>query len=259
MAKRKVPSQAASGRETFNDNLVGKQITDGTSQLTSANFALDKNIPQRDRKSFQSKPFSEYLTFEDIKEEEPIENNVSTTTTERRKEKVSFRNSKEDGGKSLFGSLKQRLQVSVSRIIGKFPAGFYVDKETPVASTVFTALNSVYNKKTNVTSFQIEKSKVFNPLDIILEKPKSNTIPETENIIKSFYDSFKRYNLEIDSISYGIISYTEVNIDGLISLTVKGDPFGGLTTYGESFLIRPNNNVVEEFFEGLDDLESRYY
>ena len=47
-----------------------------------------------------------------------------------------------------------------------------------------------------------------------------------------------------------------VNKDGFISLTVKGDPFGGLATYSESFLIRPNNNVVEEFFEGLDDLES---
>ena len=118
MAKRKVPSQAASGRETFNDNLVGNQITDGTSQLTSANFALDKSIPQRDKKSFQSKPFSEYLTFEDIKEEEPIESGVSTITTKRRKDKVTFRKSNEDGGKSLFGSLKQRLQVSVSRIIG---------------------------------------------------------------------------------------------------------------------------------------------
>ena len=155
MAKRKVPSQAASGGQTFNDNLVGNQITDGTSQLTSANFALDKSIPQRDRKSFQSKPFSEYLTFEDIKEEEPIESGVSTITSERRKDKVRFRNSNEEGSKSLFGSLKQRLQVSVSRIIKKFPAGFYIDKDTPTASTLFTALNSTYNKKTNVTSFQV--------------------------------------------------------------------------------------------------------
>lgn len=30
MAKRKVPSQASSGRETFNDNLIGNQITDGS-------------------------------------------------------------------------------------------------------------------------------------------------------------------------------------------------------------------------------------
>ena len=34
------------------------------------------------------------------------------------------------------------------------------------------------------------------------------------------------------------------------------DQFGGASTYDDSFLIRPNNSVVEEFFEGLDDLES---
>ena len=256
MAKRKVPSQVASGRETFNDNLVGNQITDGTSQLTSTNFSLDKSIPQRDRKSFQSKPFSEYLTFEDIKEEEPIESGVSTITTQRRKDKVKFRNSNEEGSKSLFGSLKQRLQVSVSRIISKFPAGFYIDKETPTASTLFTALNSTYNKKTNVTSFQVENSKIFNPLDVVLVKPKSNTLPETTNIIKNFYDSYKRYELDINSVSYQVISYTEVNLSGLVSLTVKGSPFGTSPTYSDSFLIRPNNSVVEEFFEGLDDLEA---
>ena len=41
MAKYKVPSQAASGADTFSDNLVGNQITTGTGQLTNTNFALD--------------------------------------------------------------------------------------------------------------------------------------------------------------------------------------------------------------------------
>ena len=35
--KRKVPSQAK-WKETFNDNLVGNQITDGSSQLTGLTF-----------------------------------------------------------------------------------------------------------------------------------------------------------------------------------------------------------------------------
>jgi len=50
MARRKVPSQAASGAETFSDSLVGRQITDGTSQLTNTNFAIDRTIPDRDEK-----------------------------------------------------------------------------------------------------------------------------------------------------------------------------------------------------------------
>ena len=44
MAKYKVPSQAASGADTFSDNLVGVQLTKGTSQLTNTNFALDSEV-----------------------------------------------------------------------------------------------------------------------------------------------------------------------------------------------------------------------
>ncbi len=54
MAKfTKVPSQAANGLQTFSDSLVGTQITDGSSQLTNTNFALDKVIPERDNKDFK--------------------------------------------------------------------------------------------------------------------------------------------------------------------------------------------------------------
>ena len=54
MARRKVPSQVATGAETFSDSLVGRQITDGTSQLTNTNFALDSEVIQRDVKTFKT-------------------------------------------------------------------------------------------------------------------------------------------------------------------------------------------------------------
>ena len=53
MARRKVPSQAASGAETFSDSLVGRQITDGTSQLTNTNFAIDRLIPEKILKNLE--------------------------------------------------------------------------------------------------------------------------------------------------------------------------------------------------------------
>ena len=67
MATKKVPSQAASGFETFSDSIVGRQITDGTSQLTNTNFALNRVIPEKDAKSFKTAPFSDFLTLEDLK------------------------------------------------------------------------------------------------------------------------------------------------------------------------------------------------
>ena len=66
---KKVPSQAASGAETFNDFLVGRQITDGTSALTNTVFELDKAIPEKDAKTFKTNPFSEFLTLDTLKEE----------------------------------------------------------------------------------------------------------------------------------------------------------------------------------------------
>jgi len=50
MANYKVPSQAASGSETFSDSLIGNQITNGSNQMTGTNFAIDKAIPEKDNK-----------------------------------------------------------------------------------------------------------------------------------------------------------------------------------------------------------------
>ena len=254
MAKRKVPSQAASGRETFNDNLIGNQITDGSSQLTATNFSVEKTLPQRDSKKFKTTPFSEYLTLDDLNEENDAPTTTSSTSDDDKT--VKFNPSKQNGSKSLYGSLRERISISVKRIINKFPAGFYVDKDTPISSTEYTAENIVYNSKTYETTLKLENSKIFNPHDVVLVKPKSNTQPEVENIFKNFYDHYKKYTLVIGEQTYNIVSFTEVDSTGFITLKVKGNPFNGNSTYTESFLIRPVDSVVEEFFKNLDDLES---
>ena len=250
MAKRKVPSQAASGLDTFNDNLVGNQITDGSSQLTATNFSLERTIPQRDSKTFKTVPFSEFLTLDDLKEEV-----VSEDSKQSKKEQIKFKPSKDVGSKSLYGSLKQRLSTSVKKIIDKFPAGLYINKDTPVSVSQYTAENIVYNAQSNTTTFKFEKSKIFNPLDIVIEKPQSNTQPKVTNEFKNFFSTYKKYDLIINGSSFNIINYTKANSSGLITLVVKGKPFSG-TTYSESFLIRPIDSIVEEFFQNLNDVES---
>jgi len=252
MAKRKVPSQAASGRETFNDNLIGNQITDGSSQFTATNFSVEKSIPQRDTKKFKSVPFSEFLTFEDLNQEENGPKTQSTKTTER-SNKIKFTESKQDGSKSLYGSLKERLSASVQRIIRKFPAGFYIDADTPISYSQYTAENITYNPRTNVTKFEFEKSKIFNPLDVVFTKPKSNTQPTVENGFKNFFSNYSKYTLVLNGLSYDVLSFIDGDND--ITLEVKGRPFTS-TTYDQSFLIRPIDSIIEEFFNNLDDLES---
>jgi hypothetical protein len=243
----KVPSQVSSGLETFNDNLVGVQITDGTSQLTNANFTIDREIVDRDSKSFVTSPFSDFVTLDDLSE----------TILEKQEEKIKFNGGKNDAGRSLFGSLKQRINVSINRIIKNFPAIILVDNTSIVRDSLNTAFNITYNKLDRTTTFNIEYSIIYNPFGILLKKPNSNTINEVENPNRNFYSIYKNYTLEYNDKTYDIINYIEPNINNIITLKVKGNPFGELTEISEDLIIRPNNEITENFYDNLDDLESQ--
>ena len=107
MAKYIVPSKAASGAQTFNDSLVGNQITNGTSQLTNTNFDIDRVIPEKDSKTFKTSPFSEFLTLDTLKKD--TEQVTSTQTTTQKNDIIKFKSGKKDAGVSMFGSLSGAL------------------------------------------------------------------------------------------------------------------------------------------------------
>jgi hypothetical protein len=252
VTKYKVPSQAASGAETFSDSLVGRQITDGSSQLTNTNFAVDKVIPEKDSKDFKTTPFSEYITLDTLKEEKDA---PTTQSGNSKKEKIKFKANLDDSSKSLFGSLKHRLSVSVSKIINKFPAAILADENSLYNITDYTAYQATYNPITNTTQFYTPSSIFFNPFDILIEKPKSNTTPSTDNIIRSFYSSYRKYVIDFSGNTYNIVGYTETNSDGNVRIGVEGNIFSGTTGTTTSFLIRPNDAITEEFYTNLDELE----
>jgi hypothetical protein len=255
MAKfTKVPSQVRSGVETFSDNLVGVQITDGSSQLTNTTFAIDRVLPEKDSKTFSSKPFSDFLTLDTLKEETTAPK-TNTSGSSNKNETIKFKGAKDDAGKSLYGSLRQRVGVSITRIIEKFPAGLLIDNSTIAKISEYTAESISYDLVTNVTTFKIQDSLVYNPFDIVLSKPDSNTTPTTTNEFRNFYSSFKNYTLLYSGVTYDIINYTQPDIDGVINFKVKGRPFNNSTRITNNFIIRPNDSFVEEFFKNLDDVE----
>lgn len=256
MATRKVPSQAASGKDTFSDSLVGFQITDGSSQLTNTNFEIDRNIPEKDSKKFRTNPFSDFFTLDELGRE----NDAPTTQfTSTNNSKIKFKDAKNDAGRSLFGSLKNRVEVSIKNIILKFPAGFLIDKTGIRSVSPNTANDIVYDGLYNTTTFNFEISKTYNPFEIQILKPNSNTLPETNNGIRNFFSSYTKYVVEINNVQYPIINYTtSILTPNILTLTVNGSPFGSTTTaYTENILIRPINGVVEEFYNGLDEIESQ--
>jgi len=257
MATTKTPNQYASGAETFSDNLVGFQVVDGVSQMTNTSFNIDRVIPEKDSKTFQTQPFSDFLTLDTIQQEESQQDTTNTTTSTSTKtsDKIKFYDAKDDGSKSLFGSLSRRLNVAVNNIITKFPAALYVDIESPIKNTNLSAESIVYDLKTKQTTFQIQNSIIFNPFEILLIEPKSNTKLTTTNTIRNFYSSYTKYVIEISGQTYNIVNYTEIDDANKITLQVDGDCFSGQTGYSQSYLIRPNNGIVEEFYSNLDELE----
>ena len=252
VVKRRVPSLAASGNQTFTDSLVGVQITDGSSQLANTNFAVDKIIPEKDSKNFKTSPFSEFLCLDNLKTEEDVPSTQDGSI--QKDEKIKFKGGKDDAGKSLYGSLKQRLNVSVGKIITKFPASILVDSDSLVKSSNYTASGITYNTGSTSTDFYVQKSILYNPFDVVLVTPSSNTTPATQNKIRNFYSSYKKYVVDYGDQTYDILSYTEPDVNNLIKLRVSGKPFTG-STLNENFLIRPNDTINEEFFKNLDDLE----
>jgi hypothetical protein len=252
VVKYKVPSQVASGAQTFSDNLVGIQITDGSSQLTNTNFILDRQTPEKDSKNFSTTPFSDFLTLDTLKEETNApKTNTSKTTTDT----IKFRPSRKDAGRSLFGSLKERINISIGRIINKFPASLYGDSSTITRTTNYTAENISYSNGT--TSFDSQQSIFYNPFGIILSKPNSNTLVETDNEIRNFYSSYKNYVIVYSGVLYDITNYIEPTFDNnyVATFEVDGNLFSGDTEVNVNFLIKPNDSIIEEFFKNLDDLE----
>lgn len=95
---------------------------------------------------------------------------------------------------------------------------------------------------------------LYNTFGIVFKKPSSPEKVNKENPLRDFFSSYTKYVIEISGSTYNLVGYTEPNSSNTITLNVSGQPFTG-STYSESFLIRPNNGTIEEFHNGLDDLE----
>ncbi len=155
----------------------------------------------------------------------------------------------------MFGSLKERILVSITRIIKKFPGALSIVADTPIGNNLFSAYNISHDYSLNRTTFYVQLSKIFNPFDITLVEPNSVIKPTTENELRNLYSSYNKYVLNLNNESYPVIQYNEPNSANELVFVVIGNPFSGSTSYSNDFIIRPNDGVVEEFFNGLDDVE----
>ena len=257
MSNYTYPSQRPSGSGTFSDNLVGLQITDGGG-LTQGNFKFTTTVVEKTNRNYSvgvfSEPISlETLGFQDTTQAKSIfDNNFKL-----------FPNFDETDVSNFvgYGSLSKRFEAAISNIINYFPASIDVSKYRPNFVTGATATGITYNGNENETKLIIPLETVRNPFSVNYTNTSTQTIESLGYSVSKYRDmskTFLSYVLVLNSNQYPVTFMTpSTSISaGTLTLYVQGNPFSGLSTYSEFFLIRPNDTIVNEVFNlELEEIE----
>jgi hypothetical protein len=257
MSNYTYPSQRPSGSGTFSDNLVGLQITDGGG-LTQGNFKFTTTVVEKTNRNYSvgvfSEPISlETLGFQDTTQAKSIfDNNFKL-----------FPNFDETDVSNFvgYGSLSKRFEAAISNIINYFPASIDVSKYRPNFVTGATATGITYNGNENETKLIIPLETVRNPFSVNYTNTSTQTIESLGFSVSKYRDmskTFLSYVLVLNSNQYPVTFMTpSTSISaGTLTLYVQGNPFSGLSTYSEFFLIRPNDTIVNEVFNlELEEIE----
>lgn len=237
----------------FNDNLVGTQLTSGSSILTLGNFSLTTSFDgPKVNKSYNLGSFSKPITLDTlgvtpIENKEVLTNNLSVFLNVDTSNPVDF---------VQFGSLYDRLRVAVEQILVKWPAGLY---SQPNGGTPINVINASYNGITNQTTFDLPTGAIINNYDMTYTTASiASEVFAVEKDYKNLAVYYDRYNLLLNGTEYEVVSLsgTPSLTTGNIGVTVKGDPFGGSATSSQNLHLKPKNQYVEEFFSKLDEFES---
>ena len=155
------PPQSSAANQ-FSNNLVGVQLVTGGG-LTQANFNFTTGISEKQNRTFTIGTFSDPINLESMNIENNIEsadilaNNYRVYPNYDLSQVTNF---------TQYGSLVKRMSVSITRIIGFFPAGLEVNSKTPKFITQETAVNISYDSVENDTTFEVYISSIQNPFEI---------------------------------------------------------------------------------------------
>ena len=278
------PPAPGHGGDTFSDNLVGNQITDGSSQMTMGNFSISqeytRSVATNQVLEGFSKPITlESLDFSDLKTAQSFAKNnyqvYINTDTSNIAELV------------LYGSLKKRLSVATQNIINFFPAALFIDGVNSLnQSGNTTAYNINYDIGTNQTTFNVNVDHISNPFVIeftsngeLLNTPiskeqilnnlemfgyGSDTLIKvadgTVSKLRNLTTEYKNYVLtlggEINALEYKIIDFKPQTVTtGFLTFTVEGNPFINNTSTTDTFFVKPNKLESDDVFKNFDYVE----
>ena len=250
------PPSPGSGLGTF-DDIVGLQLVDGGG-LTSAVFDFTTSVTEKVNRTFSIGTFSQPITLEDL--------DINSMLESRRILQTQFRvypnyDVSQVLNFSLYGSLAKRLEVSVNKIINFFPAGLDVRNVMPNFTTGFTATNISYDPIEDESTFEIPATSIHNPFSIEYSVSATTNMMFREIVTSRYRDMTKTYLdyvISYQGVDYqveGFVPSTSLS-SGSIELIVKGNPFIGVSSTTDDFIVRPNDLIVDKVFqEDLDEVE----
>ena len=277
--KFRYPPAPGHGGDTFSDNLVGLQLTDGSSQMTMGNFNNQPSnstllsTPNQEIGTFTSPITLDSLNIGDLE--------MAKVTVKNNLEIFINTDTSEVSNLVLYGSLKKRFSVATQNIINNFPAALYVDGiDENLLSGNTTASNIVYSTSEDTTSFNVNVNVISNPFNIEFttngELLNSPITPEQIlNNLKNFGQSantltgiaegritpirnlttqFKNYCISFDgglgAQEFEVKEFTPQSLGtNLIKFKVVGKPFNNNTSVTTKFFIKPNSQTREKEFK----------
>lgn len=249
MANFTCPPQRPSGSGTFSDNLVGLQITEGGG-LTQANFTFTNTVVEKSNRNFEVGVFSQPISLETL----GFENSIQARNIFDNNFKLYPNFDETDVTNFVgYGSLSKRFEAAITNIINYFPASLDVSKYRQNFSTGATATGITYNGNENETTLIIPLETVRNPFSINYTTTADEVINSLEFSVSKYRNmknTFLSYILVVNSNYYPVTFMTPSTslTAGTLTLYVQGNPFSGQSTYNESYIIRPNDTIVNEVF-----------
>ena len=140
-----------------------------------------------------------------------------------------------------YGSLSKRLEVAVNNILNYFPAALDVRCTTTASTSADTAINISYDANEDETLLTIPWGVIRNPFNIDYRTNATvylNSLEFPVSKYRNFTNKFRSYSLFLSGNSYELVSVqTTPNFTTDLTMYVKGNPFSGLTTFNQNFLV----------------------
>jgi hypothetical protein len=253
------PPQPATGAGTFSDDLVGFQLVQGGG-LTQGNFEFTTSIVEKTNRTFEIGSFSQPITLDTLKIESVLESkkivakNYQVYPNFDLSDVTNF---------TLYGSLSKRLSVAVQGIINFFPASFESNFYGFDQTTGATATNIIFNYVENVTTFDIDVARLFNPFDVDFSDNAQVNVSSREieiSVLRNFTDEYRNYALFTTAGTFDIIftDPTPTITSGTLTISVNGNPFSGASVTYDNLVIRPNDYNVELLYSEKYDEVQRF-